>query len=257
MRRPAASGRVKTSTTEVIAIATTQTHTPATAELAHAGRHAAWFAVGNVVAFALPFVGVSLLRLQHDVYYGLYFAAVLVLLGAYAHFEQADLRGLFTRNWVWSCALGAVTAFAVVRNVLANSSATPRPHGGYLVFELVWRGAGYGAIDALLLTAFPCAVAYTLLSGRVGGIAGHLRFAALTLPLILAITATYHLGYPQYRTDGVRQPETGNTLMSVPTLVTANPIGSIGAHMSMHIAAVTHAYETDTYLPPQTFVGSK
>jgi hypothetical protein len=233
MRRPAASGRVKTSTTEVIAIATTQTHTPATAELAHAGRHAAWFAVGNVVAFALPFVGVSLLRLQHDVYYGLYFAAVLVLLGAYAHFEQADLRGLFTRNWVWSCALGAVTAFAVVRNVLANSSAT------------------------LLLTAFPCAVAYTLLRGRVGGIAGHLRFAALTLPLILAITATYHLGYPQYRTDGVRQPETGNTLMSVPTLVTANPIGSIGAHMSMHIAAVTHAYETDTYLPPQTFVGSK
>jgi len=108
MRRTAASGRVKASTTEVIAMATTQTHTPATAELAHAGRHAAWFAVGNVVAFAVPFVGVSLLDLQHDVYYGLYFAAVLALLGAYAHFEQVDLRGLFTRNWVWSCALGAV-----------------------------------------------------------------------------------------------------------------------------------------------------
>jgi hypothetical protein len=235
----------------------TEAHAPATADVAHVGRQAAWFAVGNVVAFAIPYIGISVLDLQHDAFYGLYFATVLALLGAYARVEHVDLRGLFTRNWVWSIAIGTVIAFAVVRNVLVNSDATPRPHGGYFVLELLWRGAGYGAIDALLLTAFPCAVAYALLRGRIGGVLGRLRFAALTLPLILAITATYHLGYAQYRVDGVRQPETGNTLISVPTLLTANPIGSIGSHMSMHIAAVTHAYETDTYLPPQTFVGSR
>ena len=35
-------------------------------------------------------------------------------------------------------------------------------------------------------------------------------------------------------------------------LATANPIGAVVAHTSMHVAAVGHAYETDTFLPPET-----
>lgn len=235
----------------------TQAHAPSTAEAAHVGRHAAWFIFGNLVAFATPYLGVSVLDVQHDVFYALYFATVLALLGAYAHVEDVDLRAMFTRNWIWSIAIGAVTAVAIARNVLVNSDATPRPHGGYFVFELLWRGVGYGAIDALLLTAFPCAVAYALLHGHISGLLGHLRFIALALPLIMVLTATYHLGYPQIRQDGIGRPETGNTLISVPTLLTANPIGSIGTHVTMHVTAVTHAYQTRDYLPPQTFVSSK
>jgi hypothetical protein len=45
---------------------------------------------------------------------------------------------------------------------------------------------------------------------------------------------------------------TGNAILSVPTLLTANPAGSIVAHATMHVTAVAHAYETPTYLPPQT-----
>ena len=235
----------------------TQAHAASTMDVAHAGRHAAWFAFGNVVAFAIPYLGMSVLDLQHDVFYGLYFAAMLMLLGGYVRVEHVDLRAMFTRNWLWSAGIGAATAAAVARNVLANSDATPRPHGGYFVFELLWRGVGYGAIDALLLTAFPCAVAYAILHGHISGLVGRLRFIAVALPLIMVITATYHLGYPQIRQDGLGRPETGNTLISVPTLLTANPIGSIGAHVAMHVTAVTHAYETRDYLPPQTFVGSK
>lgn len=235
----------------------THVHSPSTVEVAHVGRHATWFAFGSVVAFAIPYLGISVLDLQHDVFYGLYFAATLGLLGSYAWVEHVDLRAMFTRNWVWSLALGALTAFAVARNVLANTTATPRPHGGYFIFELLWRGVGYGAIDALLLTAFPCAVAYAILRGHIGGIVGRLRFIAVALPMVLLITATYHLGYPQIRQDGISRPETGNTLISVPTLLTANPLGSIGAHVTMHVTAVTHAYETRDYLPPQTFVSSK
>jgi hypothetical protein len=44
----------------------------------------------------------------------------------------------------------------------------------------------------------------------------------------------------------------GNTIISVPSLLTANPVGSIIAHASMHVAADVHAYETDVFLPPQT-----
>jgi len=72
------------------------------------------------------------------------------------------------------------------------------------------------------------------------------------LPLVIIITATYHLGYPQYRQDGLSRPETGNVLISIPTFATANPAGSVVAHVSQHITAVTHAYESRIFNPPVT-----
>lgn len=90
------------------------------------------------------------------------------------------------------------------------------------------------------------------MGGHVAGLRRRVAFAALALPLVLVITAVYHLGYEQFREDGLRQPETGNTVLSIPMLLTANPAGSIIAHAAMHVTAVAHAYETPTYLPPQS-----
>jgi hypothetical protein len=147
--------------------------------------------------------------------------------------------------------LGILVAGAQLWNVLGEPT-TDRPQGAYFAFELLWRGVTYGVVDALLLSAFPGLVAYSVLRGRVGGFLGKVRFAAVALPLVLVITATYHLGYPQYREDGVGQPEIGNTIISLPMLATANPVGSVIAHATMHTAAVAHSYETDVFLPPET-----
>ena len=215
-------------------------------------RQGAWFVLGSALAFAIPYVGVSQLDLQHDVYYGAYFAVTLALLATYAHTEQVDVRALFTRHLLSSLIVGIPVAAFVVWNVFRTDDATSRPHGAYFVFELLWRGAGYGTIDALLLTVFPCVVAYTMLHGRMTTVFRRAGYIAIALPMILVITATYHLGYPQYRQDGVAKPEVGNTLISIPMLATANPVGSIGAHISMHVTAVTHSYETTVFLPPQT-----
>jgi hypothetical protein len=157
---------------------------------------------------------------------------------------------VFRRRCQWSLGIGVVLAGALVFNVLNTEHATARPHGLYFLFELLWRGVGYGLIDTLLLTVFPCLVAYQLLHGHVSGFTGKLRFTALTLPLVIIITATYHLGYLQYRQDGIGRPETGNVLISIPTFATANPVGSIVAHISQHLAAVTHAYESRIFNPP-------
>ena len=215
-------------------------------------RQGAWFVFGSALAFAIPYVGVSQLHLQHDVYYGAYFAVTLALLGTYARAEQVDVRALFTRHWLSSLIIGIPVAAFVVWNVVRSDDATSRPHGAYFAFELLWRGVGYGTVDALLLTVFPCVVAYTMLHGRMTTAFRRARFIAIALPMVLVITATYHLGYPQYRQDGVAKPEIGNTLISIPMLATTNPIGSIGAHISMHVTAVVHAYETPTFLPPQS-----
>jgi len=215
-------------------------------------RHLGWFAVVCFVAFLMPYLAVSVFDLQHDVFYLVYFAVTIALVASYVRVEQVDVAKIFRRGWRWSLGLGLGVAIFLVFNVFNTSDATARPHGAYFVFELLWRGVGYGLVDTLLLTIFPCFVAYKLLHGRVDGLKGKLRFTALTLPLVLIITATYHWGYPQYRQDGLTRPETGNVLISIPTFATANPVGSVVAHVSQHVAAVSHAYESRIFNPPET-----
>jgi len=212
--------------------------------------HLAWFAGGISLAFAMPYFLTSVASLQHDVYYLIYCATVLSFLYIYVRLSGIDVQRAFARNWRWSLAVGIAAAAFVVANVLSRDS-TNGPSGGYLVFELVWRGAAYGAVDALLLTAFPGLVVFGLLGGRVSGLLRRAGFVVLALVLVMIITGVYHLGYEQFREDGIAGPETGNIIISVPMLATLNPVGSVVAHASMHVAAEAHSHETDVFLPPQ------
>jgi hypothetical protein len=221
---------------------------------AHPERWAAqlpWYASAVLVGFVVPYVGSSLLKLQHDVYLAAYFVAVLSLLGAYARATALDVRATVRRRWKLSLLLGLVMGAALVGNVL-GAAGSPHPSGAYFAFELLWRGALYGTVDALLLTALPCLVVYRGLGGHLGTWRRRLTYFVASLALVTAITAAYHLGYTQYRQDGIKQPETGNVLISLPMLLTTNPIGSVLDHAAMHVAAVTHDYETTVRLPPPT-----
>lgn len=215
-------------------------------------RHLSWFALVCAVAFLVPYLGVSALALQHDVFYLAYFVVTLSVIATYVRVEHVPIADVFRLRWRWSVGLGVAVAAALVLNVFSTEDATARPHGTYFVFELAWRGVGYALVDTLLLTVVPCLVAYSLLHGRVVGLTGRLRFAALALVMVVVLTATYHAGYPQYRHDGLSRPETGNVLISIPALATANPVGSFVAHVSQHVAAVTHAYESRIFNPPTT-----
>jgi hypothetical protein len=212
-----------------------------------------WFAAAASVSFAVPFIGSSVLGLQHDVYLAIYFVVVLAGFALYAFATGLEVGASVRRQWKLGVVLGVVVGFLLVRNVL-SADATPRPHGVYYVFELIWRGGIYGAVDALLLTVLPCLVAYRALGGRLATWSRRIAYFAASLALVMTITAIYHLGFAQYRHDGVRAPETGNTLISIPMLLSTNPIGSIADHMAMHISAVAHTYETDVRLPPPTKV---
>jgi hypothetical protein len=77
-----------------------------------------------------------------------------------------------------------------------------------------------------------------------------IAFGFLVWLFILVLTTAYHLGYSDFRSKKIIQPNIGNTIISVPTLVSANPIGSPIAHAMMHIAAVIHSPKTELFLPP-------
>ncbi len=221
-------------------------------KLAAAG-HAAWYGAGLVLAFAVPFVFTSWLDVPNDAYYAIYFAAMGAFLGAYVVESRLDVAGMFTRNWRWSLFLGLGAAAFTLFAVLGREDSTPRPDGLYFAFTVAWRGLLYGIVDALVLSAFPMAVAYAMVGGgRLHGWGRKLEFGALAMVLTLAITAVYHLGYEQFREDGVAAPEIGNAVISVPSIATLNPLGSLLAHATMHVTADIHAYETEVFLPPKT-----
>lgn len=208
-----------------------------------------WFGTAAVVGFAVPWVGSSVLDLHHDVYLAVYFASVLALFAAYARSTGLDVPTTLTRHWKLGGLLGVVFGVVLVRNVFSED-ASPRPDGGYFVFELIWRGGIYGAIDALLLTVMPCLIVYRSLGGRLATWRRRVAYFVASLVLVMTITAVYHLGYAQYREDGIAAPEIGNTIISMPTLLSTNPIGSVADHAAMHISAVAHNYETEVRLPP-------
>ena len=216
-------------------------------------RQLAWFAGGAAASFLVPFVFSGLLELQHDVYLGIYFAFVAGLLTAYLRRAPDNVADVVRRNWRWGLAAGIVVGIPVVRNVFTETG-TAHPDGIYFAFELLWRGAVYGAVDAVLLTVFPCLLVYHALGGPLRTWGRRVVYFVGSLILVLTITAVYHLGFEQYREDGIGEPEIGNSLMSLPMLLTSNPIGSVLDHGAMHLAAVIHEYEGDTRLPPETEV---
>jgi len=64
------------------------------------------------------------------------------------------------------------------------------------------------------------------------------------------VTATYHLGYPEFRGPAVIQPLIGNVLLTLGFLLTGSPLAAIIGHVIMHAAAVLHGMETTVQLPP-------
>ena len=164
----------------------------------------------------------------------------------------APIRGLVARRWRLAVALGLVVAAAGPFIALRSETSDPRPDTLELGAAILWRGIFYGAVDGLLLSAFPILVVFAAFAGTRlrTKLSGNVAIGAVALVASLAMTASYHLGYSDFRGDKVTKPLTGDLVWSVPTLVTLNPIGSPIAHIGVHVAAVIDSYETDLFLPP-------
>jgi hypothetical protein len=211
--------------------------------------HLAWIPAGALAGFAASFVFGDVLTLPVDLYYLSYFAVVLGFLALYAVRTGLRLRPWLSRRAAWSVAAGVAVGLVMVQNVLSRPG-TERLAGGLLVWAVLWRGLVYGAVDGLLLSAFPWIVCWRALGAEENGLGRRLGAAALAWVAILVLTTAYHLGYRDFRSGMIVQPNVGSTIMSVPTLVTANPIGSPLTHVFLHVAAVVHSPRTELFLPP-------
>jgi hypothetical protein len=214
--------------------------------------HWVWLATGFVVAFAVPFVLTDVLDINRDVFYGLYALAVIGLFVFWSRSTGYDLVAACRRRWILALVLGLAVAGLMAVIVLRTEDATARPGGFDLIAAVAWRGIVYGVTDGLLLSVFPILVVFAALAGSRlhRGLSGTIAVGLIALVASLGMTAVYHAGYSDFRSEKMRKPLTGDVMWSIPTLLTLNPIGAPIAHAGLHTTAVLHSYGTNTYLPP-------
>jgi hypothetical protein len=218
---------------------------------AAARRQIPWVVSGLVGGFAIPFVLADQLSLPKDLYLGIYGVAVLAFVAAWAHATDQSWRDLVMRHWKPACVLGLAFG-ALLAFVVLGQDATSRPSGAALVGAVLWRGVFYGAIDGLLLSSFPILATFAAFKGTrlETRRSGKVTIGVIALVASMLTATTYHLGYSDFRSSKLRSPVAGDTMWSMPTLLTLNPVGAPVAHAVMHTTAVLHSYHTDLFLPP-------
>lgn len=211
--------------------------------------HLAWVPAAAALGFAVSFVFGDRLVLPVDLYYAIYVSAVGGFLWLYRRRTGLDLRLWLSRRLVGAIVLGLAGGLVLVRGVLAQPETEPLA-GLMLWWAILWRGVVYGAVDGLLLLAFPWVVVWRALGAERAGWGRKVLAALLSWVAILLVTTVYHLGYEDFRSTKIVQPNLGSTLAAAPTLVSANPIASPISHVFLHVAAVLHSPETELFLPP-------
>jgi pimeloyl-ACP methyl ester carboxylesterase len=212
-------------------------------------RQLLWLLGACAGGFLVPYVLADRLDLTRDGYYAIHASAVAALFVAWARSSQLPIRAMVRRNLRWALLLGAA-AGAALAAIVVTFDATSRPDGLRFAGALLWRGIVYGAADGLLLGAFPVLAVFAAFPYMRGRRLRTLGTGSLALVAALAVTVSYHLGYSDFRGSKVTDPMRGTAIWTAPTLLTLNPLGSVVAHASQHVAAVAHSYAGDTYLPP-------
>jgi hypothetical protein len=211
--------------------------------------HLGWIPAGALVGWFAAFVFGDLMTLPVDLYYLTYFGIVLGFVAFYVRRTGLELRSWISRRLGWAVALGILGGVALMQGVLTRPE-TPAVSGAMLAWAVVYRGVIYGAVDGILLIAFPWIVTWRAFDAEHARWGVRVRASAVALLAILLITTTYHLGYRDFRSSKIMMPNLGSLIGAVPTLVTANPVASAISHVGMHVTSVLHSPDSDLFLPP-------
>jgi formate/nitrite transporter FocA (FNT family) len=219
---------------------------------AHALPVLVWYAAAALLFFAVPFVGTDRLGLQPDLFYLGYFTVAVLFFAAFVTQHAAELKELWTLRLWQSLTIGALVGATLAVGIFQQTGVA-HATGWRYAFEIGWRGVVYGTVDAITLFVFPAAVAYLLMHRDRSTLRRKAGFAGLTLVLSMAVTATYHLGYTEFRDSTIRYPEIGALMANVPIALTGNPVGAVVTHATMHTSAVIHQRNggTQHMLPPR------
>jgi hypothetical protein len=203
-----------------------------------------------LIGFASSATFSSWLRLRREAFVLAY--AGLGGLFLVTYFLAARVRPMvhLRRHWRGGL-LGGLVLGGVLAHAIEGQPPSARPAGASLAWALIWLGAVYGTLDALLLTVLPVLSIYGSRPPQtLRRSAARLQWGGLALLASLAITAAYHWGFVEFRSSALLQPLIGNAIITVGYLLTGSPLAAALGHVIMHGAAILHGMETTSQLPP-------
>ena len=210
-----------------------------------------WVLGAGVFGLAVTGIFTGRLRFSRRLFVLPYVALGSLFVFAYLRWSVVDLQSFVLDFWFLGVLGALIAGLLVVKNVLSQSVSS-RASGVIFVFDIAWLGVIYGLMDALLLNVLPVMAtwgAFTELGWTTSWI-GRIGVGVLAFASSLFVTATYHLGYPEFQNERLKYPLIGNGVCSLAYLLSSNPIAAAGSHIAMHVAAVFRGPETMLQLPP-------
>lgn len=210
-----------------------------------------WVLGAALLGWAVTAFFAGVLQLSRPLFLVPYVVLVSLFMIGYVRWSGVDPLAHAKDNWSWGLFGAVVVGWFVVQSVLLQPRS-PAPQGVDLLFNLVWLGLVYGAIDGLFLSVLPVAATWQaceLLSWTERW-PGKIAAGLLALSASLVVTATYHLGYPEFQGIAVLWPVFGVGVMSLAYLLTRSPLAPVLSHIAMHVAAVIYGIQSAMQLPP-------
>lgn len=213
--------------------------------------HLLWVLGAAVLGWACTALFAGLLQWSRPLFLVPYVLLAGGFMVAWLRWNEFDWRSQLARNWVWGLSAALVVGAFVVQNVL-RQPRTLMPQGADLAFDLLWLGLIYGLVDGSFLTILPIAATWQAFThlGWTERWPGRIAVGVLALLASLLVTATYHLGYPEFQGVAVFGPLVGVGVMSVAYLLSRSPWAPVLSHIAMHVAAVLFGLATAIQLPP-------
>jgi hypothetical protein len=211
--------------------------------------HLVWVVAGWVLGFVISAVFSGVLELARPWFLLVYLLLAGPFLYAYARWSDLDLLGAVRHRWMWGIVGAAAIGAMMIWNVLGWDSS-PRPEGLKFVLDLLWLGVVYGVLDALFLSVLPVVAVWRAFVDHAQTWTGRVAVGALALLASTVMTATYHLGYMEFRGDELREPLVGNAIFTLGYLLTMNPSTAVVGHVILHVASVWYGIDTTISLPP-------
>ncbi len=210
-----------------------------------------WIIGACGLGFAIAAIFGGWLRLPRNLFLVPYVTLASAFLTAYFVWSKIGLVALLVDNWAWGVLAGVAVGAITIANV-RTQPATRQSTGGELVADLAWLGLAYGLVDGLFLNVMPVLAVWEGLAfvGWSGSVVSQTLLGVLALTASLAVTFSYHVGYPEFRNRSVGLVLLGNGLTTLAFLLSGNPLGAIIAHVVMHLAAVLRGPDTTLQLPP-------
>jgi hypothetical protein len=188
-------------------------------------KHILWIPINAILAFGLPYVAVSIMKISSDFYFGLVVILSAGLMVYYSKATQFHWKSSLKTGW----ALGTIIGIFFGLGILSISSISqPGIETNFFrlsALPLIWRGLVYGLALAILISVFPFIVIWRALAGASPR---SFRKTYVTLAAIAAIflmTVLYNLGMsgggPNFQ-DRIEK----NLIASIPTIISGSPLAS-------------------------------